>query len=284
MYLDYFGLDVYPFSLTPNTDFFVSLPSHKQCLDMLVAALREGEGFVKIVGEVGSGKTLLCRKLISMLDPKEFYTAYIPNPYLNPLEIRFALAYELEIFYEETLTEHTLLETIYDRLILLANEGKKVVLIIDEAQAMSPETLEAVRLLTNLETETEKLLQVVLFGQPELDKQLANPGLRQFRQRITFSKKLHLLNKELMQQYIGYRLMGAGFSRGQLFLPNALKKLHKLTQGTPRLINIVCHKAMIYAFSQNQFQIDEYAIRLVAQETEGLKVHSQRFWPLKIVG
>src|SRR5690606_23811230 len=178
----------------PNTGFMVQLAPYQACLNLLRVALAEGEGFIKVTGEVGTGKTLLCRALLNQLDAARYQVAWLPNPALNPLTLRQALAHELHIANVDELDDHGLLAALHERLIELARQGKSAVLLIDEAQALPPDTLEALRLLTNLETEQNKLLQVVLFGQPELDSTLARVDFRQLRQRITFSYRLRPLD------------------------------------------------------------------------------------------
>src|SRR6059058_5876052 len=185
MYTNHFGLREAPFGITPDTSFFFGSPRSQEALNTLLVAARGGEGFIKITGEVGTGKTLLCRKFMATLG-EGFVTAYIPNPYLEPRTLMLALADELEVAYERDIDQHQLLKAITHRLLQRAVEGKRVLLCLDEAQAIPIETLEALRLLTNLETQKRKLLQIVLFGQPELDHNLALDSIRQLAQRITF--------------------------------------------------------------------------------------------------
>jgi len=180
MYEDHFGLRQAPFSLTPDTGFFFRNDAHVEALQVLRVALDAGEGFIKVTGEVGTGKTLLCRLLLNGLD-EQWVTAWVPNPYLDPDALRRAIADELRVALGPTPRQHTLVKKLQERLIELAASGKRVAVVIDEAQALSDESLEALRLLSNLETETRKLLHVVLFGQPELDERLAQPQLRQLR-------------------------------------------------------------------------------------------------------
>lgn len=251
MYLEYFGLDAYPFSLTPNTHFYANLPKHHRCLQMALAALEIGEGLVKVTGEVGTGKTLLCRQLLTSLSQDRFYTAFIPNPYLSPTELRYSLAHELGLEISRAQPEKVLLETLYKRLVELAKQNLSVVLVVDEAQAMSSETLEALRLLTNLETEDSKLMQVILFGQPELDVRLNEYSMRQLKQRITFSGHLAPLTFEETQQYIHHRLSQAGYNGDLIFGADACKAIYKNTNGIPRLINIICHKSLMLAYGQD---------------------------------
>jgi len=195
MYLEHFNFKEFPFSLTPNIDFYCNLSGHQNTLNVVLLALRAGEGFVKVIGEVGSGKTLLCRMLLEQLG-NHFVTAYIPNPDLTPDGLRIALGQELGLKEPFPTSQHALLDLINNRLLALHDAGKQVVLIIDEAQALSDQSLEALRLLTNLETCKTKLLQVVLFGQPELDTRLNQNHLRQLNQRITFACYLPRLNRE----------------------------------------------------------------------------------------
>src|SRR3989338_4673508 len=209
LYLRHFGLQQTPFSLTPNTAFYVDLPQHHEALEVLTTALNVGEGFIKVTGEVGTGKTMLCRKLMNEA-PQDWVIAYIPDPYLSPLELRWAFATELGLKQSDTVDNQQLVQLLQHCLVALAAEGKRVVLIIDEAQALPDDTLEALRLLTNLETEQRKLLQVVLFGQPELDKRLASYKFRQLRQRVSFSYFLRGMSYYEVQAYISARIDIAG--------------------------------------------------------------------------
>ena len=210
MYEAFFGLREKPFALTPNTGFMVQLAPYQACLNLLRVALGEGEGFIKVTGEVGTGKTLLCRALLNELDAARYQVAWLPNPTLTPMALRQALAHELHIAEAAELDNHGLLTALHARLIELAGQGKSTVLLIDEAQALPIATLEALRLLTNLETEHSKLLQVVLFGQPEFDVTLAREDFRQLRQRITFSYSLRPLDVSDATRYLHERLAVAG--------------------------------------------------------------------------
>jgi len=268
MYLDYFGLERFPFSLTPNTHFFAQLPRHKDCVEMASTVLNDGEGFVKITGEVGTGKTLLCRELLNRLDPKKYYTAFIPNPYLSPQELRYSLAHDLGLDVSRSDSDKGLLEIIYKRMTELSQQNTGVVLVVDEVQAMSDETLEALRLLTNLETEEKKLMQIVLFGQPEFDVRLNQYNLRQLKQRITFSGKILPLSLLEVQQYIQFRLTKAGYNGNLLFPDNVIKLIHANTQGIPRLINIISHKALMLAYGQNKRQITKELIKKAVIDTD----------------
>lgn len=271
MYLYHFGLQELPFTLTPNTNFFLGLSPHHEALAVLMTALKTGEGFIKVVGEVGTGKTLLCRKLLNEI-PEHFVTAYIPNPYLNPNELRRAVAVELGVKQAQRMSVQLLTQRIQDRLLDLHKKGHSVVLILDEAQALPEESLEALRLFTNLETETRKLLQVVLFAQPELDQRLAQNDFRQLRQRITFSYQLRAMNAAEVQHYIQHRMKVAGYKGAELFSKEVCKKMTKVSQGIPRIVNILCHKMLMLAYGQGQYQMTQKHLQAAINDTEG--VHS----------
>lgn len=256
MYLNFFQFREKPFSLTPDTQFFMNQQSHRGALNTLLVALKHCEGFIKIVGEVGTGKTLLCRILLRQLSKsKNFVTAYIPNPYLTPGELKAFVAQEIGADYDTSMQTFELMSAIYRRLLQLARQRKQVVLVVDEAQAMPRETIEALRLLTNLETEKRKLLQVVMFGQPELDVMLNRADLRQLKQRIVFSEYLKPFSYGGVKNYIRHRLQAAGNNNNQLFSVPAIWLLAKGSAGTPRLINILAHKALIAAYGRGDSRV-----------------------------
>ncbi len=254
MYRQHFGLKERPFSLTPDTQFFFDNKNHREVLNTMLLALRHSEGFIKIVGEVGTGKTLLCRKLLRGLGDN-ILTAYIPNPYLTPDELKWFVAEEIGVEHNHDTPSYQLLRDIYNRLIELARNKRQVVLVVDEAQAMPRETIEALRLLTNLETEKRKLLQVVLIGQPELDELLKRSDLRQLKQRIVFSEYLASFDRASTERYLKHRLLRAGHSSGQLFSRSAVSLLYKASNGVPRLINIMAHKALLCTFGKGHVQV-----------------------------
>jgi MSHA biogenesis protein MshM len=225
MYLEHFALKEAPFSLTPDTTYFLNRSGYQDALNVLLVALRSGEGFVKVVGEVGTGKTLLCRKLLNTLGD-DFATAYIHNPYLSPQDLLHAVADELEVACEPGCGQHLLLKRLSARLVSVHRAGKRVVLCLDEVQAMPVETLETMRLLTNLETEKRKLLQVVLFGQPELDRELARDSVR------------------------------------------PLDVVFRASGGVPRLVNVLCHKAMLAAYGKGLAVVDRGCARAAARDGE----------------
>ena len=267
MYLYHFGLRELPFTLTPNTSFYLGLAPHNEALAVLLTALKTGEGFLKVVGEVGTGKTLLCRKLLNDT-PEHFVTAYIPNPYLNPDELRRAVAVELGVKQAQRMSNQLLTQRIQSRLLELHGQGHSVVLIVDEAQALPEESLEALRLFTNLETESRKLLQVVMFAQPELDQRLAQDKFRQLRQRITFSYKLRPMTSSEVESYIQHRLSVAGYKGAALFPANVCKRLTRISKGIPRLVNVLCHKMMMLGYGEGEYMLTNKHLNMAAKDTE----------------
>ena len=271
MYLEYFGLNEFPFALTPNCSFYCSLTSHQEALDVLKYSIKNGEGFIKIIGEVGTGKTLLCRKLLSIFEVDANYaTAYVVNPNLDSYGLYEALANELGV---ETKTKKTkqneLLGILNERLLELYKQNKKVVVFIDEAQVIPFKTLESLRLLSNLETESTKLLQMVLFGQPELNQRLAKNELRQLNQRIAFSYNLRPLKRSELDEYILHRLKVAGYnSYSSLFTKKACDLLFRASRGIPRLINILCHKSLLATYGYNYKKVNFKSMLLAVKDTE----------------
>ena len=268
MYLTHLGLQQAPFGLTPNTGFYYGLPPHQEALQVLNWALAQGEGFIKVTGEVGTGKTLLCRKLLSELGSEAcpVRLAWLPNPHLTPAEQRIALALELGLAVQDQ-SELDLTDRIHRHLIGLHQQGCQVVVLIDEAQALPDETLEAIRLFGNLETESSKLLQIVLFGQPELDARLARPHLRQLRQRIGFSYGLRPLQLDETRAYLEHRLQVSGYRGAPLFTGRAMAMLWQASRGIPRLINILAHKCLMLAYGRGTRQIDRQLVRLAIRDT-----------------
>ncbi len=284
MYLQHFGLRELPFSLTPNTQFFLNMASYHKAYNMLMVSLANAEGFIKIVGEVGTGKTMLCRKVLNTLeeDKESYVTAYIPNPVLSPKGLFLAFAEELNIEIDQDVGHHRLLKAITEMLVEYSAQGKQVVLFIDEAHAMPEQTLEALRLLTNIETEQIKLFQVVLFAQPELDVLLSQPSLRQLRQRITFSFEIEALDREGVERYVVHRLATAGYNGPFLFSKRALDFLFRTSDGIPRVINILCHKALMVAFGKGERTVQIDHIKNAAEDTEGISFPSSNYMPAMI--
>ena len=268
LYLDHFGLLEPPFTLTPNTGYFLASPAHREALNLLLFALRSGEGFVKITGEVGTGKTLLCRKLMCQLGDG-FVTAYVPHPPTSTEGLLAAVAEEMGLGVATD--RNRTLRQLSSRLIELDAAGRRAVLVIDEAHVLPEDALEAVRLLTNLETERQKLLQVVLFGQPELDRRLAQPSLRQLRQRIAFSYRLRPLSRSELGVYVEHRLRVAGSRDESLFECEAIDVLQRASGGIPRLVNVLGNKALLAAWGRRAHRVAASHVRRAAADTEGAR-------------
>jgi MSHA biogenesis protein MshM len=268
MYQSHFGLSRAPFALTPDPRFFCALRSHVEAHHLTRMALGQGEGFVKITGEVGSGKTLLCRLLLNELRGKQAY-AYIANPALSPLELKLQLARELGL--PAVVGEALLNQAIERQLLALNKSGKPVVLIIDEAQALPPASLETLRLFSNLETETGKLLQIVLYGQPELDELLLQKNFRQLRQRIGFSCRLKPLSPRQTHAYLKHRLYRAGHQGRALFSPLAAWLVCRCAGGAPRLVNSIAHKALLLAFFRQRTRISLTGVLRAALDTDAAR-------------
>lgn len=266
LYLQHFGLREPPFGITPDTSFFYACTSTQQALNTLLVAVANGEGFIKITGEVGTGKTLLCRKLLSTLDDA-WVSAYIPNPNLSPRTLLHALADELGVKVDVNLDEHQLMKSLYITLLNLARKKKKVIVCLDETQAMPIESMETLRLLTNLETEKRKLLQVILFGQPELDARLAADSIRQLRQRITFQHRLGTLTASESEHYLAHRMFVAGFVGDAVFSKLAALAIHRASGGVPRLINILANKALMLAYGEGLRRVGWKQARAAVADT-----------------
>lgn len=268
-----------PFSLTPDTAFFMGRAGYQDALNVLLVALRSGEGFMKVVGEVGTGKTILCRTLLKTIS-EEFACAYLPNPYLRPSSLLLSIADELGIEYPKRASQHQLLKRLNEGLLKFHAEGRRVMVCMDEAQAVPLQTLEALRLLTNLETEKTKLLQVVLFGQPELDNVLDEPSIRQLRQRITFSYRLQPLEPDGLEDYLIHRLAIAGYDGPKLFDARAVGEIARGSGGVPRLVNILAHKSLMAAFGEGEVRVNRvHARRAVADTAEARSVGQQAALP-----
>lgn len=276
-YLMHFGLRELPFGITPDTSFFFPCRSAQEALNTLLVALENGEGFIKITGEVGTGKTLLCRKFLSTLDEARWVSAYITNPSLEPRTLLLAFAEELRATIEPGVEQHRLLKSLTRALLELARQDRRVVLCLDESQAMPLDTLEALRLLTNLETEKRKLLQVVLFGQPELDRKLAKESIRQLRQRISFHHDLQGLDEEEVGAYFRHRLRVAGYSGPQLLTPGARHALYRGSRGVPRLVNILAHKALLLVYGEGGWSVERRHVRAARLDTPA-SVQPRLWW------
>jgi MSHA biogenesis protein MshM len=266
MYLAHFGLTELPFGITPDTAFAFATRAHQEALNTLLVAADSGEGFIKITGEVGTGKTLLCRRFLATL-PDSYISCYLPNPNHTPRTLLLALAEELGHTLPAQSNEFALLKKLNDTLLHLAAEGRRVVVCVDEAQALKHASLETLRLLSNLETEKRKLMQVVLFGQPELDAKLAQPNLRQLRQRISFHYRLGTLSRDELRLYLDHRMRVAGHRGAEVFSRAAVAALHKASGGTPRLANLLAHKSLLAVFGAGGVVVERRHVRDAARDT-----------------
>lgn len=280
MYNQHFGLREAPFGITPDTSFFYASSRYQEALNTLLVAAKNGEGFIKLTGEVGSGKTLLCRKFLAGLGKEDFVTAYISNPFLEPRTLLMALADELGVVLDKNVNQHRLLKSVTLALLNIARKNKRAIVCIDEAQAMPLDTLEALRLLTNIETEKIKLLQVVLVGQPELNHKLELESIRQLKQRITFQYHLGPLGEEELESYVAHRLSVAGYRGGRLFNKGAMRNLYRASEGYPRLVNILAHKAMMLAYGEGKGEVNEQHVKAAVVDTPAVKKKS--FWKWKL--
>jgi len=266
MYLEHFGLREAPFRITPHTEFFFSGANRGATLEALVYAVTAGEGMVKVTGEVGSGKTMLCRVLMERL-PESVETIYLAVPSLSRDEMLAAIAADLEI---DTTGANTtrLVKALQERLVAIHASGRQVVALIDEAHAMPLATLEEIRLLSNLETNKEKLLQIVLFGQPELDQHLALPNMRQLKERITHGFTLLPLPPREIDEYIRFRLRAAGYRGPDLFGPEALRIITDASEGLTRRINIYADKTLLAAFASGTHTVTADHARAAVSDTQ----------------
>src|SRR4051812_25693436 len=266
MYLDHFGLREAPFRITPHTEFFFAGANRGATLEALLYAITAGEGMVKVTGEVGSGKTMLCRVLMERL-PDTVETIYLAVPTLSRDEMLAEIAGDLGI---DTAGANTtkLLRALQEKLIAVHAAGRQVVALIDEAHAMPAGTLEEIRLLSNLETDKEKLLQIVLFGQPELDAHLAAPGMRQLKERITHAFVLAPLPPREIGEYIKFRLRAAGYHGPDLFGAEALRIIAEASEGLTRRINIYADKTLLAAFAAGTHTVSADHARAAVSDTQ----------------
>jgi len=267
MYLDHFGLNEPPFRITPHTDFFFDGANRGATLDALIYAITHDEGIVKVSGEVGSGKTMLCRVLMERL-PDHVTIIYLANPSLSRDDILYAIADELRLDVPENTRSSAVMRALQDHLIQSFGEGRQVVVLIDEAHAMPVETLEEIRLLSNLESNRSKLLQLVLFGQPELNDILARPDMRQLKERITHNFGLEPLVREDIAQYLDFRMRAAGYRGPSVFSAAALKMIAQSSLGLTRRINILADKALLAAFSSGSHLIGPKEIKAAISDCE----------------
>ncbi len=265
MYLEHFGLTRFPFSIAPDPDFLYPTRAHQEALAHLHYAFAGSGGLVCLTGEVGTGKTTVCRAFIEQL-PESTRLAYIFNPQLSPLELLQSICEELEIHYPSDASLKVLYRTLNDALLDMYAQGEKVICLIDEAQSMPVPLLEQVRLLTNLETSTEKLLTVILVGQPELNELLARHELRQLSQRITARYHLNHLTSDECFRYLSHRLAYSGAVNNALFAESLSRLIWQTTQGVPRLINSVADRALLGTYSQGKAAPDRKTVKRAIDE------------------
>ncbi len=272
MYTSFFGLSDKPFSITPDPRYLFMSERHAEALAHLLYGINEAGGFIQLTGEVGTGKTTIVRTLLEQL-PGHADVAVILNPRLTPIEFLLAICQELGIFVrdEDEDSVKGLVDILNTRLLAAHAKGRRVVVIVDEAQNLGPETLEQVRLLTNLETATQKLLQIILIGQPELRDILDREDLRQLAQRVTGRYHLDPLSREETTAYVRHRLKVAG-STSEIFSPAAMLEVHRHSRGIPRLINVICDRALLGGYTEDQHRISPKLVRRAAEEVHGKSV------------
>lgn len=274
MYLEHFGLREAPFSITPHTEFFFAGANRGATLEALIYAVTHDEGIVKVSGEVGSGKTMLCRMLLEKL-PEHVETVYLATPSLSREDILHAIADELKIELPD-FRPHQMMRALQDRLLEIHAAGRQVVVMIDEAHAMPAETLEEIRLLSNLETNRHKLLHIVLFGQSELDERLAEKDMRQLKDRITHNFALEPLRRDDIGSYLMFRLRAAGYRGPDLITPGAVRLISTASQGLTRRINILADKALLAAFADGKHLVDVRRVRTAIRDAQFTRMAPRR--------
>lgn len=267
MYYAHFGLKEPPFKITPNTEVFYTGGNRGAVLEALIYAINSGEGIIKVVGEVGSGKTMLCRMLQTML-PDKIESIYLANPSVAPEDVLHAIAFELQLKLPKNADRLKVMQVLQNHLLARHAAGKQVVIFVEEAQGMPLATLEEIRLLSNLETKHDKLLQIVLFGQPELDENLNQAHIRQLRERITHSFNLAPLRTEEIGEYLIFRLRSAGYFGPPLFNTAAIKKLANAANGLVRRVNILADKALLAAFAENVYLVTPKHVQAAIADSE----------------
>jgi type II secretory pathway predicted ATPase ExeA/septal ring-binding cell division protein DamX len=267
MYYEHFGLSQPPFKITPNTDFFFGGGNRGPILEALIYAITQGEGIVKVTGEVGSGKTMLCSMLQARV-PENVETVYLANPSVSPDEILHAIAFELQLEVAPDTSRLAVMHAIQAYLLQRHAEGKRVVLFVEESQGMPIATLEEIRLLSNLETKSDKLLQIVLFGQPELDENLRQNQIRQLKERITHSFRLEPLTGPETREYLMFRLRAAGYRGPDLFSDAIIREITRISGGLTRRINLIADKALLAAFADNTHTLRQKHIDAAVRDSE----------------
>ena len=266
MYLNHFGLTEQPFKITPVTVFFFSGANRGEILDALIYSISEIEGIIKVSGEVGSGKTMLCRMLLEKL-PEHIETIYLANPSLSREEMLYAIADGLGLNIEGERVG-IIMQNIQNKLEEKAREGKRIVVLVDEAHAMPPDTLEELRLLYNLQVGNAKLLQIVLFGQPELNAKLDQPNMRQLKDRIVHHFHMQPLSRSILESYLMFRMRAAGYHGPNLFSPGALKLIADKSNGLMRRVNILADKSLLAAFVEDTYYIKPQHVQAAIRDSE----------------
>ncbi len=267
MYLEYFGLEKPPFRITPDTQLFFNGCDRGAVLHTLCYAISNGEGFLKVVGEVGTGKTMLCRMLPLTLK-ENIDWVYLAHPNLSPDQTLHAIAYELGVKLEQGTEKFEVMRILHDCLLDRYDRGRRVVVLVEEAQGMPIETLEEMRLLSNLETGDHKLMQIVLFGQPELDENLSQPQIRQLRERITHSVNLSPFTPDVIHEYLNFRLRAVGYKGPDVFSKKIARAICKYSGGLIRRVNIMADKMLIIAYTQNRHEIKVTDVKDAARDSE----------------
>src|SRR5687767_13863686 len=267
MYYSHFGLNQAPFKITPNTEFFFSGGNRGPILEALIYAITHGEGVIKVTGEVGSGKTMLCHMLPKRLPP-HVETVYIANPSVSPEEILHTIAFELQLAVDRGASRLEVMQALHDFLLKRHAEGKRVVVFVEESQSMPLQTLEEIRLLSNLETKNDKVLQIVLFGQPELDDNLRQPHIRPLRERITHSFRLEPLAPVEIREYLMFRMRAAGYRGPDLFSNSVVRRIARDSLGLTRRVNLIADKALLAAFSENTHTIRGKHVEAAVRDSE----------------
>ncbi|MCX5693391.1 MAG: XrtA-associated ATPase [Candidatus Omnitrophica bacterium] len=268
MYLKFYNLTEKPFSVTADPNFLYLSKKHKEAINHMRYGIQERMGFLEITGEIGAGKTTVCKALLNQLD-QHTKTAFILNGNMTEIQLLQAIIEDLGI-QVKTKNKITMLNELNKFLLEQLSHRNNVVLIIDEAQNLKPSLLEQVRLLSNLETEKEKLLQIILVGQPELKEKLASRELKQLRQRITIRYHICPLSRHEVDGYVSHRLSVAGAHNGDIFHKDALEEIFKFSGGIPRLINILCDKSLLAGYAADKKTIDSDIVKKCAQEIEGV--------------
>lgn len=269
MYKEYYGLKAMPFNITPDPQFLFLSPSHQEAIQHLRYGIAEKKGFIVLTGEVGCGKSTLCRYLLNEIENKPIETALILNPCVSETQLLQAILRELGVEKVKQ-SRQACLEQLNSHLLKLIEAGRDIVVIIDESQNMTFQALEHIRLLSNLETNTQKLLQIILIGQPELKEKLQHQSLRQLKQRILVHYDLRPLNREEMEQYIRYRLIIAGANGRPEFTKAAMSKLYRHSRGIPRVINNLCDKSLLSAFIKSKDLVSWWDVRRAVKEVKSL--------------